>query len=110
VYGLAVFADGTVVYLGIRHVAVTGVQVNHVDPDAVESLAAQTAALGYFNWNDEYTRMLITDQPYTITSLNWDNQYKQIRRYDGDPNAPIGLVRFEDGIDRLVNASQWIEP
>ncbi|HLU11059.1 MAG TPA: DUF6438 domain-containing protein [Oceanobacillus sp.] len=108
VYGVAVFEDGTVVYLGIRYVAETGVRVANVDPGEVDFLAMQTADFGYFGWEDEYTFQIITDQPYAITSLNWEDQYKQITRYDGDPNAPIGLVRFEDRIDRLVNIEQWV--
>ncbi len=108
IYGVAVFADGTVVYMGIRHVAVTGVVVSQVETNEVEFLAMQTAAFGYFNWADEYTQQIITDQPYVLTSLQWEDQYKQITRYDGDANAPIGLVRFEEAIDRLVNAAQWV--
>jgi hypothetical protein len=108
VYGVAVFADGTVVYLGIQHVAELGVRVANVDSSEVEFLAMETANFGYFGWDDAYTLQIITDQAYAITTLNWDNQYKQITRYDGDPNAPIGLVRFEDRIDRLVNVAQWV--
>lgn len=108
VYGLTVFEDGTVVYLGVRHVAEPGVHITSVDPGQVEFLAMQTADFGYFDWNDEYTLMLITDQPYAITSLNWGDQYKEITRYDGDPNAPIGLVRFEDRIDNIANVQQRI--
>ena len=108
VYGVAVFADGTVVYLGIQHVSETGVRISNVDASEVEFLAMLTADFGYFGWEDAYSLQIITDQPYAITSLNWEDQYKQINRYDGDPNAPIGLVRFEDSIDRLVNVAQWV--
>ncbi len=110
VYSVAVFEDGTAVYLGIRHVAQPGVQVTNVDPDQVELLASQMTDLGYFEWEDEYMWQIVTDQPYTITTLNWDDQSKQITRYDGDPNAPVGLVRFEDRIDRLVDVAQWVNP
>jgi hypothetical protein len=109
VYGVAVFEDGTAVYLGVRHVAETGVRVTSVDPGEVEFLAMQTADFGYFDWDDEFTLQIVTDQPSAITTLNWEDQYKQITRYDGDPNAPVGLVRFEDRIDRLVNVGQWVE-
>jgi hypothetical protein len=108
VYSVAVFEDGTAVYLGIRHVDVPGVRTTTVDPSQVEFLAMQTADFGYFNWADEYTNMPITDQTYVITSLTWEDQSKTITRYDGDPNAPIGLVRFEDRIDELVNSAQWV--
>ena len=108
VYGVAVFEDGTAVYLGVRHVAETGVRTTQVEPDQVEFLAMQMADFGYFDWADEYMDQPVTDQPTMITTLNWDDQYKQITRYDGDPNAPIGLVRFEDRIDALVNVAQWV--
>lgn len=108
VYGLAVFADGEVVYVGVRHVATPGVRTTQVDPGEVEFLAMQTADSGYFGWEDEYTWQIVTDQPSAITSLNWQDQYKTINRYDGDPNAPIGLVRFEERIDRLANSGQWV--
>ncbi len=109
VYALNIFADGTVVYLGIDHVAVTGVQVTTIDPSAVELLVREMTASGYFGWNDEYTTMTITDQAYVITSISTDDGYKHIVRYDGDANAPVGLVRFEDRIDRIVNSDQWVK-
>jgi hypothetical protein len=68
----------------------------------------QRTDLGYCEWEDDYTWEIVTDQPSAITTLNWNDQYKQITRYDGDPNAPVGLVRFEDRIDRLANVSQWV--
>ncbi|MCC6615574.1 MAG: (2Fe-2S) ferredoxin domain-containing protein [Anaerolineae bacterium] len=108
VYGLKVFADGTVIYLGLRYVEQPGVRTTTVEPSQVESLAMQADLSGYFGWNDEYTRQLVTDHPTAISSLTWNDQHKQITRYDGDPDAPIGLVRFEEAIDRLANTSQWI--
>ncbi|MEP7293122.1 MAG: DUF6438 domain-containing protein [Chloroflexota bacterium] len=109
VYTLSIFEDGTVVYVGIDHVAVMGVQIGAIEASQVELLVQEMELSGYFDWQDEYTQMLITDQPTAITSIATDEQYKQIVRYDGDPNAPIGLVRFEDRIDRVVNVSQWVD-
>lgn len=108
VYSVAVFEDGSVVYLGINHVDAVGVRTATVDPERVEFLAMETALFGYFEWNDEYTEMKITDQAYAVSSLNYQDQWKRITRYDGDANAPVGLVRFEDRIDRLVNVEQWV--
>ena len=70
VYGLNLFEDGTVVYIGVDHVAVTGVQVTKIDPSIVQSLVDQMKASSYFGWNDEYTKQIITDQPTVITSLS----------------------------------------
>jgi hypothetical protein len=44
-----------------------------------------------------------TDQTTVISSVRWEDQYKQIFRYNGDPNAPVGLVWIEDSIDALVS-------
>lgn len=109
VYALNIFEDGTVVYLGIDHVAVTGVQTTTIDASQVELLVVEMTAFGYFDWQDEYTTMTITDQAYVVTSLSTPEQYKHIVRYDGDANAPVGLLRIEDRIDAIVNSAQWVE-
>ncbi|MEQ8671904.1 MAG: DUF6438 domain-containing protein [Aggregatilineales bacterium] len=108
VYDLVLYSDGSVVYVGYRNVEVVGVQIDQIDTSSVESLADQMALYGYFDWQDAYTERFITDQATVITSLNWRDQFKRIERYDGDPNAPIGLVRLEDQIDFAVNVSQWV--
>lgn len=108
IYGLAIFADGSVIYLGVNYVEVSGVRVAQVDPDQVAFLARITTDSGYFGWNDQYTRQLMTDHPSAITSLYWEDQAKTIERYEGDPDAPVGLVWFEDHIDALVDSAQWV--
>lgn len=108
VYKLYLYEDGTVVFMGIRFVDALGVHVTQIDAMAVEMLATRMTAEGYFGWDAAYTDRLITDQATAITSLTWDGQQHQITRYDGDPNAPVGLVRDEDAIDAAVNVSQWL--
>lgn len=110
VYTLNLYEDGTVVYLGLQNVAVTGVQVSQIDPGSVQMLTQMMTATGYFDWQDEYTNMTITDQSYVITSLSTPDQYKQITRYAGDANAPVGLTWLEDRIDSVVNSDQWVKP
>ena len=110
VYALNLYEDGTVVYVGIKYVAVTGVQVSQIDPGSVEMLTKMMTATGYLDWNDEYTNITITDQPTVITSLSTPDQYKQITRYAGDANAPVGLTWLEDRIDSVVNSDQWVKP
>jgi hypothetical protein len=111
VYGVSIYEDGTVVYLGIKNVAVTGVRVSQVDPNTViNMLTSIMKGTGYFDWQDEYTDITITDQATVITSLSTSEQGKRIVRYGGDANAPIGLTWIEDQIDRSVNSAQWISP
>ena len=108
VYSLVIHEDGTVVYRGFDHVREIGIRIGQVDAGAVTSLAQEMTYMGFLDWDEEYTQYLITDHAYVITSLMWDGQDKRIVRYDGDPNAPVGLVRIEDRIDQLVNVSQWL--
>lgn len=108
VYSLVLHDDGTVIYRGLDHVSEIGIRVTTIDAEEVTFLAEQMVLTGYFDWQDEYTHMLITDQPYVTTSLTWDGQSKRIVRYDGDPNAPVGLVRLEDRIDQIAGVSQWL--
>lgn len=102
VYNVMAFGDGTIVYTGIRHVDEIGVRVYQTHPDNVESVIHRAELSGYFNWNDSYEEMLVTDQSTVVTSIQTDDDYKRIVRYEGDPNAPIGLVRVEDSIDVLL--------
>ena len=108
VYQLDIYEDGTVIYTGIDHVQVLGVRSTKIDAQEVSFLADQMELTGYFDWQDEYTTQNITDQAYVTTSLSWDNQSKRIVRYDGDPNAPVGLVRLEDRIDSVAGSDQWV--
>ncbi|MBZ0298736.1 MAG: DUF6438 domain-containing protein [Anaerolineae bacterium] len=108
VYELVLYEDGTVVYLGFDHVKEVGVRITQGDAQAVTALANEMKIMGYFDWADAYTHRIVTDHATVITSLSWEGQFKRIERYDGDPDAPVGLVRIEDKIDRLADVSQWV--
>ena len=102
VYSVAAFENGTVVYTGIAHVNAIGVHVFETEASSINSIAQSAQILGYFDWQDSYEERVISDQATVITSIRWEDQFKRITRYDGDPNAPIGVVRIEESIDRLV--------
>jgi len=102
VYDVALFEDGTIVYTGIANVDEIGVHVLEVEPASITSIVQRAEASGYFEWQDSYEEFLITDQPTVTTSIQTADQYKRIVRYDGDPNAPIGLVRIEESIEMSV--------
>ncbi len=103
VYEVALFEDGTIIYIGIANVETKGVQLISQSPLSVVSLADRASLTGYFDWEESYEQRLITDQVTVITTVSWNEQYKRIVRYDGDPSAPIGLVRFEDSISQLIS-------
>jgi hypothetical protein len=106
VYTVAAYQDGSVVYSGIANVKELGVHVVETDPSTITSLAQTAQILGYFDWQDSYEQRVITDQATIITSIRSADQFKQITRYDGDPNAPVGLVRIEASLARLV--ADWV--
>jgi hypothetical protein len=103
VYNVALFEDGTVVFMGIANVDAIGVTVQETDALSVTSIAQLAQIFGYFDWNDSYQEQFMTDQITVITSVRYEDEFKRIVRYDGDMNAPIGLVRLEDQIKALVS-------
>lgn len=102
VYNLALFDDGTIVYSGFANVDHIGVHIYKTDPLAITSIVQRATALGYFDWEDAYDTQVMTDQSTVTTSIQTDDQFKRIVRYNGDPNAPIGLMWVEDMIDQAV--------
>ena len=101
-YKAALFEDGTVVYMGIANVDHIGVYTFEVETFNIESDVQQAEAFGYFDWNDSYQDYFMTDQSTVITTIQTDEHYKRIVRYNGDPNAPVGLVWIEDHIDNVL--------
>lgn len=103
VYSVAAYPDGTVIYTGIANVNTIGVQVFEVDEATVASIADRAQISGYFDWQDSYQQGIITDQATVTTTISWEDQFKRIVRYAGDPNAPVGLLWVEESIDQLVS-------
>lgn len=103
VYTVAAYADGTVAYMGIANVKTLGVQIIQMEDGALDSIIRAATSLGYFDWQDSYTRMVRTDQATVITSITTPDVAKQITRYEGDPNAPVGLLWVEQSIEQLAS-------
>jgi hypothetical protein len=104
VYDVALFADGTVVYTGIANVDNIGVYTFKADAAAITGITQQAQAFKYFDWQDSYEERIKTDQATVTTSVRSEDQFKRITRYNGDPNAPIGLTWIEGSIDQLVTS------
>ena len=102
VYSVVLFEDGTIVQTGIANVKEIGVQILKADAAAIKGVAERAQIVGYFDWQDNYDKRVKTDQTTVTSSVRLGDQYKRIVRYNGDPNAPIGLTWIEDSIDALV--------
>lgn len=103
VYKLAIYGDGTAVYMGIANVEDIGVYLLEVEPTAVIQIAEIAEIIGFSEWSDRYDSVFKTDQSTTITTIQTPDWTKSISRYGGDPNAPVGLIWIEDSIDQLLS-------
>ncbi len=108
-YQLVIYEDGTVVFMGIRFVGATGINIGQIEPEEVTALVESITEQGYFELDDEYTDQPVSDLPTVTTSVLGEEGYKEIIHYLGDDSAPDALTAIEDSIDAAVNVSQWIE-
>jgi Domain of unknown function (DUF6438) len=109
VYSLEIFGNGTLVYNGERFVNVTGKQISSISEDKVKELVEEFYNINYFSLNDTFDRIVKTDQPTVITSININGTFKSIFDNLG-AIAPEGLRVLENRIDEITNSSKWIEP
>ncbi len=107
IYTVTIYTDGRVVYDGRDFVDVSGAQESQIDPADVSALVTYMQDNGYFELEDAYNEVLITDMPSAITSLTVDGQTKRIDHYFGDESAPFVLQQIENRIDQLANTEQW---
>jgi hypothetical protein len=109
VYSLEIFGNGTLVYNGERFVNVTGKQISSIPENEVKELAEEFYNINYFSLNDTFDKIVQTDQPTVITSININGTFKSIFDNLG-AIAPEGLRALENRIDEITNSSKWIEP
>jgi hypothetical protein len=114
VYEVSIFRDGTVRFVGKQHVKQQGGATATVSPAAVDSLVAELASAGYFDFADDYVMdapacgLYATDSPIVITSLTADGRTKRIRHDYGCSGAPAELRSLEQRIDAVAGSSRWI--
>ena len=109
IYSLKVFGNGTVVYNGERFVNMTGQKISTISQQKVRELVEEFYKINYFGLNETYNKIVKTDQPTVITSINITGVYKSVFDNYGSI-APQGLRLLENKIDEITNSSKWIEP
>ena len=109
VYSLKVFGNGTSVYNGERFVNITGQKISTIPQQKVKELVEEFYKINYFGLNDTYDKIVKTDQPTVITSINITGIYKSVLDNYG-AIAPAGLHILENKIDDITNSSKWVEP
>lgn len=108
VYSVVVSMDGSVDYTGVRFVKTIGEAHGQLSPTDVEALKKLFLDNYYFNMQDSYEQIEITDAPSAQTSFNDGTRSKSISHYYGDSSAPPELRQIEEGFDRIVGIEQWI--
>lgn len=117
VYKLTIFADGKVLYEGIRHVKKKGKAGSRISRAKLDGLIEEFDNVYYFNLRDAYTpgtdacRQSVTDMPSAVTSLTRNGKSKTINHYHGCRGADVLelLTKLEDKIDETVNVNQWLK-
>ena len=117
VYKLTIFADGTVLYEGIRHIKKKGKAKSRITRAKLEDLIEEFDNIYYFNLRDAYIPgsddcpQSATDNPSAITSLTRNGKTKNINHYHGCRGLDTLelLTKLEDKIDEAVNVNRWIK-
>ena len=113
VYQVSIFKNGTVRFMGKQHVAQQGAATASISSEAVDSLAGELEAGGYFGFADDYVLdaracgLYATDSPTVTTSLTVNGRSKRIRHDYGCSGAPPELRRLEQRIDEVAGTSRW---
>jgi Domain of unknown function (DUF6438) len=112
VYDIEIDGIGNVLYRGYEHVNITGERKSNIAPEKVNELIKQFYNSGYFDLEDRYDQVEITDQPTVETSIFFNGTFKAVYDYLGTPLLPElqKLRHLEKMIDDVTNSSQWVGP
>jgi hypothetical protein len=114
VYSVTLDGTGAVLFEGRRFVADTGISTGHVPVARIDSLVADLAAGGYFDFADRYAagepgcERYATDLPSVITEVRAGGRSKRIAHDHGCMEAPEALTALEGRIDSVAGVARWI--
>lgn len=109
VYKVTVFRDGTIEYVGMKYVKVTGKASGQLSEDQVDKLEDLFLKYQYMKFKIAYHDAHVSDMPSVNTSYTPAGGFpKRVRHYLGDDSAPATLDRIERAIDRVVDVERWI--
>ena len=114
VYSVTLDGSGAILFEGRRFVADTGISTGRVPPARIDSLVAELAAGGYFDFADRYAagesgcERYATDLPSVITEVRAGGRSKRIEHDHGCMEAPEALTALEGRIDSVAGVARWI--
>jgi hypothetical protein len=110
-YSIAMWGDGTVVYLGDAGVRVLGRHQHQVAPDAVRSLRQAVGTSRFFDLGDDYSsfqsgelRLSIDHAAEQWLTVRFDGRQKTVHDFIG---APDELRVFESTIETLTDSHRY---
>lgn len=110
-YSAQIYADGSVVYVGVSNVKVEGEKRFKISETKVKELIAAFERANYFSLKDKYDSdedgMSLTDLPTTITSISLKGKQKKTVNYYC---APKELKKLENFIDEAAGLNEYIGP
>jgi hypothetical protein len=112
-YKLTIYANGTVVFDGIRHVKVAGQVTTTVPHERIQDLVKAFDQANFFSFRDydcSWIAPCLSGQPTTILSITVNGRTKTVKHNHGDMSAPQTLVELERKILETVNSDQWLPP
>jgi Domain of unknown function (DUF6438) len=115
-YRLSLFADGTVIYIGMANVLfVNDTEKTHIPIDTINALLDEAKRIGFERLKDVYNNdTTIGDKTYitdyypsnaTRTTVVLEGNKKEVLE-EGKP--PKTLIEFENHIDRATHSSRWV--
>jgi len=105
-YTVTLTGDGTVVYVGRYFVKTPGEHTWKIEAAAVQALAREMEAAGFFELQDEYTSRM-TDHPTTFTTLKIGSRTKKVKDY---VSGPPKLKDIEKKIDEVSGVLKRVAP
>jgi hypothetical protein len=105
-YTVTLNGDGTVVYSGRYFVRTPGQHTWKIEASAVQALAREMEAAGFFELQDEYTSRM-TDHPTTFTTLKIGSRTKKVKDY---VSGPAKLKDIEKKIDEVSGVLKYAAP
>ena len=109
-YSARIYADGTVVYVGIGGVKEVGERRHKISQGAIQALIKEFQRLDYWSLKDDYEAdengMITVDVQKTTTSICLDGKRKQVVNVHG----PKRLDELEERIESLAGLYSLLGP
>jgi hypothetical protein len=109
-YGVALYRDGYVDYVGQSNVRTLGEATDRLGHARVSALEQTLEQAGIFDLDNGYVHASVADAPTVyVFYRSADGRTKWIEHYLDDRSAPAQLVAIEHAIDDATGTEHWID-